>query len=104
MAQRESRINGVRLYSDRLDGDNNAKSKTVQTYKKVQTTTKTVTKAGANPSQTTITKKTEITKNVNMPCLFLCWKLTMNFITAELLTYHISIPKCMLSDRSSSSR
>ena len=67
MAQRESRINGVRLYSDRLDGDNNAKSKTVQTYKKVQTTTKTVTKAGANPSQTTITKKTEITKNFGIP-------------------------------------
>jgi hypothetical protein len=67
MAQRESRINGVRLYSDRLDGDNNSKSKTVQTYKKVQTTTKTVTKVGANPSQTTITKKTEITKNFGIP-------------------------------------
>ena len=63
MSKRESRIDGVRLYSDNLEGDNNAKSKTVQTYKKVQSTTRTVTKAGANPSQTTITKKTEITEN-----------------------------------------
>ena len=67
MAKRESRIDGVRLYSDNLEGDNNAKSKTVQTYKKVQSTTKTVTKAGANPSQTTITKKTEITENFGIP-------------------------------------
>ena len=67
MSKRESRIDGVRLYSDILEGDNNAKSKTVQTYKKVQSTTKTVTKAGANPSQTTITKKTEITKNFGIP-------------------------------------
>ena len=67
MAKRESRIDGVRLYSDNLEGDNNAKSKTVQTYKKVQSTTRTVTKAGANPSQTTITKKTEITKNFGIP-------------------------------------
>jgi hypothetical protein len=67
MAQRETRINGVRLYSDKLDGDNNSKSKTVQTYKKVQTTTKTVTKVGANPSQTTKTKKIEITKNLGIP-------------------------------------
>jgi len=67
MAKRESRIDGVRLYSDNLEGDNNAKSKTVQTYKKVQSTTRTVTKAGANPSQTTITKKTEITENFGIP-------------------------------------
>ena len=67
MAKRESRIDGVRLYSDNLEGDNNAKSKTVQTYKKVQSTTRTVTKAGANPSQTTITKKTEITENYGIP-------------------------------------
>jgi len=67
MSKRESRIDGVRLYSDILEGDNNAKSKTVQTYKKVQSTTRTVTKAGANPSQTTITKKTEITKNFGIP-------------------------------------
>ena len=67
MAQRETRINGVRLYSDKLDGDNNSKSKTVQTYKKVQTTTKTVTKVGANPSQTTKAKKIEITKNLGIP-------------------------------------
>ena len=67
MAQRETRINGVRLYSDNLEGDNNSKSKTVTTYKKVQSTTKTVTKAGSNPSQTTITKKTAITKNFGVP-------------------------------------
>ena len=67
MAKRESRIDGVRLYSDNLEGDNNAKSKTVHTYKKVQSTTRTVTKAGANPSQTTITKKTEITQNFGIP-------------------------------------
>jgi len=67
MSKRESRIDGVRLYSDILEGDNNAKSKTVQTYKKVQSTTRTVTKAGANPSQTTITKKTEITENFGIP-------------------------------------
>lgn len=67
MAQRETRINGVRLYSNKLDGDNNSKSKTVQTYKKVQSTTKTVTKAGANPSQTTIAKKIEISKNLGIP-------------------------------------
>ena len=68
MAQRERRINGVRLYSDILDeGDINSKSKTVQTYKKVQSTTKTVTKVGSNPSQTTITKKATISKNYGVP-------------------------------------
>ena len=59
MAQRERRIDGVRLYSDNLEGDN-SRSKTVQTYKKVQSTSKTVTKVGSNPTQTTVTKRNTI--------------------------------------------
>jgi hypothetical protein len=67
MAQRERHIDGVRLYSDKLDGDNDSKSKTVQTYKKVQSTTKTVTKVGANPTKTTVSKRSTITTNFGLP-------------------------------------
>ena len=66
MAQRERRIDGVRLYSDNLEGDN-SRSKTVQTYKKVQSTTKTVTKVGSNPTQTTVTKRNTIITNFGVP-------------------------------------
>ena len=66
MAQRERRIDGVRLYSDNLEGDN-SRSKTVQTYKKVQSTIKTVTKVGSNPTQTTVTKRNTIITNFGVP-------------------------------------
>ena len=52
MAQRTSRIDGVRLYSDNLESDLSKASNTIKSYKKVETTTttKTVVKSGSNPS------------------------------------------------------
>ena len=70
MARRENNIDGVRLYSDNLEAANSKPSKTVQSYKKVQTTTttKNFVKVGTNPSQTTVTKKTAtITKGFGVP-------------------------------------
>ena len=70
MARRESNIDGIRLYSDNLDGDKNKASKTFKSYKKVEktTTTKTVTKSGSNPSQTVVTKtKTKFEKDYGVP-------------------------------------
>ena len=70
MARRENNIDGIRLYSDNLEEANSKPSKTVQSYKKVETTTTTrrFVKEGSNPSQTTVTKKrTKITKNLGVP-------------------------------------
>jgi len=70
MARREANIDGIRLYSDNLDGDKNNASKTFKSYKKVEktTTTKTVTKLGSNPSQTVVTKtKTKFEKDYGVP-------------------------------------
>lgn len=70
MARREANIDGIRLYSDNLDGDKNKASKTFKSYKKVEktTTTKTVTKSGSNPSQTVVTKtKTKFEKDYGVP-------------------------------------
>ena len=70
MARRENNIDGIRLYSDNLEEANSKPSKTVQSYKKVETTTTTrrFVKEGANPSQTTVTKKrTKITKDLGVP-------------------------------------
>ena len=70
MARRENHIDGIRLYSDNLETANSKPSKTVQSYKKVETTTTTrrFVKEGTNPSQTTVTKKrTTITKDLGVP-------------------------------------
>ena len=70
MARRENNIDGIRLYSDNLEEANSKPSKTVQSYKKVETTTTTrrFVKEGSNPSQTTVTKKrTKITKDLGVP-------------------------------------
>ena len=70
MARRENNIDGIRLYSDNLEEANSKTSKTVQSYKKVETTTTTrrFVKEGSNPSQTTVTKKrTKITKDLGVP-------------------------------------
>ena len=70
MARRENNIDGIRLYSDNLEEANSKPSKTVQSYKKVETTTTTrrFVKEGTNPSQTTVTKKrTTITKDLGVP-------------------------------------
>ena len=70
MARREAHIDGIRLYSDGLEGDKNKASKTFKSYKKVEktTTTKTVTKSGSNPSQTVVTKtKTKFEKDYGVP-------------------------------------
>ena len=68
--KKESHIDGIRLYSDKLDSDNSKASKTFQSYKKVEktTTTKTVVKSGSNPAQTTVTKKKKtLKKNLGIP-------------------------------------
>ena len=70
MARRENNIDGIRLYSDNLEAAKSKPSKTVQSYKKVETTTTTrkFVKEGTNPSQTTVTKKkTAITKGFGVP-------------------------------------
>ena len=68
--KKESHIDGIRLYSDKLDSDNPKASNTFQSYKKVEktTATKTVVKSGSNPAQTTVTKKkTTLKKNLGIP-------------------------------------
>ena len=70
IAQRESRIDGVRLYSDNLESDFSKASNTIKSYKKVETTTttKTKVKSGSNPSKTSVTqKKITIKKDVGVP-------------------------------------
>ena len=72
MSRRENNIDGVRLYSDNLEGANSNPSKTVQSYKRVQktttTTTKTVANQSSNPTKTTVTKKTTtIKKDFGIP-------------------------------------
>ena len=70
MAQRTSRIDGVRLYSDNLESDLSKASNTIKSYKKVETTTttKTVVKSGSNPSKTSVTqKKITIQKDLGLP-------------------------------------
>ena len=69
MARREN-IDGIRLYSDNLETANSKQSKTVQSYKKVETTTTTrrFVKEGNKPAQTTMTtKRTTITKDLGVP-------------------------------------
>lgn len=51
MAKREAHIDGVRLYSDNLEGEN---AKTVKTK---STTTRTVIKENSNPTKTVVTKR-----------------------------------------------
>ena len=69
MAVRESRIDGIRLYSDNLESDNSKASKTVQSYQKVETTTttKTVIKEGSKPTKTKVSKRATLKKNLGVP-------------------------------------
>ena len=67
MDKRESYINGVRMYSDKLDEDFSRASQKVDYYKKVEKTiTKTVIKDGSKPSTQKVVSTT-IIKDGNNP-------------------------------------
>jgi hypothetical protein len=71
MTNRENYIDGVRIYSDNFEDENNKASKKVTTYKKVEATTTTtrIKKEGDKPAQTTTTttKRSRIQKDLGIP-------------------------------------
>ena len=71
MSNRENYIDGVRIYSDNFEDENNKASKKVTTYKKVEATTTTtrIKKEGDKPAQTTTTttKRSRIQKDLGIP-------------------------------------
>ena len=66
MAKRESYINGVRMYSDVLDGESNNSKKQVNYYKRVEKTmTKTIIKEGDNKPRAKVVSTTIIKEGDN---------------------------------------